>query len=672
MPWPSTPLYPSRKKEIRTITILPGLANDTIRCQLQTVSLEDTPQYEALSYVWGSPENSVDIELGSVRKSVTRNLYEALRRLRFPDASRILWVNAICINQADDEEKGQQVAMMGEIYSKTERCLIFLGEAEEHNEALEERRLLVDFFTGKLPTGWEGLQGLQAQFHAIEREASSDLSGVMRQIVGGLSRQPAPRDNIIRKTRECVWRADDRDLALLREADDKSLADDTIFHAFCLLRRLVMDAHPSETGYFTSEVEDGIRYPSSAVRALKWLGERPWWKRIWTVQECILPPQCTVVYGPVQAPLSMFFDSMQNLQRHRNSCCASDPGIGTALSSLSVVINHLQDVQTWRQENRPIPLSSLMKIFRYRQATDPRDKIYGLLGLATDYSTFETPVYNEVVTKEQIFARTTAAIIKSTGSLDILCQHGNLDINYFSTLPSWVIDYSLPISELGTTDRYHHQIPLYNAGRGTTAKATNIENSILVLEGVAVDRLSTVGEVMSVPYGPPRPDILKQWLELASQAENTSPNWKQDFWRVICGDVEVDCAATYRRIGRTADTEPSPDEWIAIQDGTGTPNRPEVKAATALRKFFVGEKGHMGLAPETAGRAATLVFGKEQVFVIPGGKTPFLLRSAGVRHVPGLGMKLCHHLIGDCYLHGFMDGEAMQDFDKNKQAIYLV
>ncbi|KAL8372594.1 hypothetical protein RB599_000001 [Gaeumannomyces hyphopodioides] len=601
MPWPSTPLYPSRKKEIRTITILPGLANDTIRCQLQTVSLEDTPQYEALSYVWGSPENSVDIELGSVRKSVTRNLYEALRRLRFPDASRILWVNAICINQADDEEKGQQVAMMGEIYSKTERCLIFLGEAEEHNEALEERRLLVDFFT-----------------------------------------------------------------------DDKSLADDTIFHAFCLLRRLVMDAHPSETGYFTSEVEDGIRYPSSAVRALKWLGERPWWKRIWTVQECILPPQCTVVYGPVQAPLSMFFDSMQNLQRHRNSCCASDPGIGTALSSLSVVINHLQDVQTWRQENRPIPLSSLMKIFRYRQATDPRDKIYGLLGLATDYSTFETPVYNEVVTKEQIFARTTAAIIKSTGSLDILCQHGNLDINYFSTLPSWVIDYSLPISELGTTDRYHHQIPLYNAGRGTTAKATNIENSILVLEGVAVDRLSTVGEVMSVPYGPPRPDILKQWLELASQAENTSPNWKQDFWRVICGDVEVDCAATYRRIGRTADTEPSPDEWIAIQDGTGTPNRPEVKAATALRKFFVGEKGHMGLAPETAGRAATLVFGKEQVFVIPGGKTPFLLRSAGVRHVPGLGMKLCHHLIGDCYLHGFMDGEAMQDFDKNKQAIYLV
>jgi len=78
----------------------------------------------------------------------------------------------------------------------------------------------------------------------------------------------------------------------------------------------------------------------------------------------------------------------------------------------------------------------------------------------------------------------------------------------------------------------------------------------------------------------------------------------------------------------------------------------------------------MGLAPDGAGRADS-VFG-EEVFVIPGGKTPFLLRPLGPRHVPGIGIKPCYHFLGDCYLHGFMDGEGMRDFDRKKQIIYLV
>jgi hypothetical protein len=78
------------------------------------------------------------------------------------------------------------------------------------------------------------------------------------------------------------------------------------------------------------------------------------------------------------------------------------------------------------------------------------------------------------------------------------------------------------------------------------------------------------------------------------------------------------------------------------------------------------------MAPNTAGGAATVLFGKDEIFVIPGGKTPFLLRPAGTRHVPGVGLKRCHHFLGDCYLHGFMDDEGMKDFDTKKQTIYLV
>lgn len=261
-----------------------------------------------------------------------------------------------------------------------------------------------------------------------------------------------------------MWNADDRDIPILNQADDHNFENDTIFHAFCLLRRLAMDVHPSEIEYITSEIENGTRYHSKAIRALKWLGERPWWRRIWTVQECILPTQCVVVYGPVQAPWSIFYDAMSNLQRHRISCCASVPGISDTLSGLSVIMTHLRDIRTWRQEGRGISLSTLMKIFRYRQATQKRDKVYGLLGLVTNWGTAGPssmdPDYH-TSTHQQIFIRTTAAIIQSTRSLDILCQYGNIGINDFGILPSWVIDYSMPVSELGTA----HDIHVYTSGR---------------------------------------------------------------------------------------------------------------------------------------------------------------------------------------------------------------
>jgi len=603
---------------------------------------------------------------------VTRNLHAALNRLRLPDKPRTLWVDAICIDQADVVEKGHQVALMGEIYSKTTRGIIFLGEEPEElgfNETLEERRQLQSFFTG-IPT--PGLEAFHAQFQMLKASAGPDMLAVLNQVIGGISQQPAPRDNIIQRTQECVWNADDRDIPILIQADDHNFENDTIFHAFCLLRLLAMDTHPSEIGYITSEFEDGIRYPSKAIRALKWLGERPWWKRIWTVQECILPTQCVVVYGPVQAPWSMFYDAMSNLQRHRISCCASVPGISETLSGLSVIMTHLRDIQTWRQEGRGISLSTLMKAFRYRQATRKRDKVYGLLGLVTDWGTAGPgpiiPDYNMSTTHQQIFTRSTAAIIKSTGSLDILCQQGNIDINYFGTLPSWVIDYSMPVSELGTTDRYHHQIPLYNASGGASANIRTIEENILVLEAIMVDSLSTVCEAMDAGYREPQLQILNQWLDKTSQEKSNSTNWKQNFWRVLCGDTVVDPTSTYRR------ANPANELLFDIQGllSGRLPVGPAVKAATTRRKFFISTMGFMGLASDRAGGAGSVLFGKEEVFVIPGGKTPFLLRPSGTRHVPGIGIKPCYHFLGDCYLHGFMDGEGMRDFDRKKQTIYLV
>ena len=85
--------------EIRLIALMPGKISDHIVVALAPFSLddEDTPAYEALSYVRGEASNSHNIELNGVTFPVTANLYLALQFLRIRPGRRILWVDAICL-----------------------------------------------------------------------------------------------------------------------------------------------------------------------------------------------------------------------------------------------------------------------------------------------------------------------------------------------------------------------------------------------------------------------------------------------------------------------------------------------------------------------------------------------------------------------------------------------
>ncbi|KAH8883497.1 heterokaryon incompatibility, partial [Thozetella sp. PMI_491] len=86
--------------------------------------------YEALSYVWGPPNFSESISCHGVACKVTPNLLAALRRLRYTNKDRTLWVDAICIRQSDIDERIQQVSRMGDIYSQASRVLVWLGDED--------------------------------------------------------------------------------------------------------------------------------------------------------------------------------------------------------------------------------------------------------------------------------------------------------------------------------------------------------------------------------------------------------------------------------------------------------------------------------------------------------------------------------------------------------------
>jgi hypothetical protein len=101
-----------------------------IRCNLEVASLSDetSGKYEALSYVWGDQADTLPILVNGVEFRCTRSLHGALQRLAPEQGSRVLWADAICIDQTDNGERARQVQHMQWIYTNAAAVLAFLGD----------------------------------------------------------------------------------------------------------------------------------------------------------------------------------------------------------------------------------------------------------------------------------------------------------------------------------------------------------------------------------------------------------------------------------------------------------------------------------------------------------------------------------------------------------------
>ncbi|KAJ4293619.1 hypothetical protein N0V90_008903 [Kalmusia sp. IMI 367209] len=121
----------------RLLMLRQGIPDDPIECLLLPSNLdalhdedETLPPYETLSYVWGDRTGLCEISCNETPIEVTRNLFDALVAIRRPTTARLLWVDAICINQEDVEERNRQVALMASIYRQASRVLIWLGHGD--------------------------------------------------------------------------------------------------------------------------------------------------------------------------------------------------------------------------------------------------------------------------------------------------------------------------------------------------------------------------------------------------------------------------------------------------------------------------------------------------------------------------------------------------------------
>ena len=131
------PLNPE-KSHIRLVTIHPkNQLSQQIECDLEICSLDENLHYEALSYVWGPKDFDLEILLNGQVFPVGLNLEFALSDLRLADRPRRLWIDAICINQGDHDERSSQVLLMRQIYRYASRVVVWLGiETPENVSAL--------------------------------------------------------------------------------------------------------------------------------------------------------------------------------------------------------------------------------------------------------------------------------------------------------------------------------------------------------------------------------------------------------------------------------------------------------------------------------------------------------------------------------------------------------
>lgn len=127
------------------MTLHRGSRDEELRCSLKTVSLDDQPEFHALSYVWGSGTEKDSINIHGHVVSVTSNLASALRDFRDHHYefcklhSLPLWIDAICINQADTEERNQQVILMRRVYRQASRVLLWIGEGDDLSDYAFDR-----------------------------------------------------------------------------------------------------------------------------------------------------------------------------------------------------------------------------------------------------------------------------------------------------------------------------------------------------------------------------------------------------------------------------------------------------------------------------------------------------------------------------------------------------
>ncbi|RYP60659.1 hypothetical protein DL770_009948 [Monosporascus sp. CRB-9-2] len=430
-----------------------------IQCQLSVYPLNSCPEYHALSYYWGPPTVTGRIRCNEVEIPVTANLFSALQNLCHPEKGMLIWIDALCINQADNAERAQQVGIMRHIYSKAIEVLVWLGPAADESDLCIR--------------SCQDLALEMADF--IRQQADKD--------------DEEPDDAVAQVRAEFSIREDSLEYEMAEDATTRRRWRNS--------RKLFTEFQPT-------------RWSEQQVQALLAVLSRPWWTRIWVVQELCLARRARVIVGQLSMEWKAFARAVDVASYHHPA------SLGLVRSALFILAD-LKDDWDWvrygetksaRLTTETDTLLPLLARLRWNQATNARDKVYGLLGLAKDG---DTVLVDYEITAEEAYQNVALAIMHETGSLDILahCLKPRLSRPSKLRLPSWVPDWSYDRTHLPRSrdtvcmDAKAMQMRNYRAmgygpkGHHDRAVPRLVPGNVLALNGVVLDYVVTLSPEIS-------------------------------------------------------------------------------------------------------------------------------------------------------------------------------
>ncbi|KAL8939165.1 MAG: hypothetical protein Q9211_002859 [Gyalolechia sp. 1 TL-2023] len=651
-------------KEIRLLFIVPN-ANSTGKMELLMANCDigKAPSYLALSYTggnpymanqWTTPTKNTDFDrylkatkvlVNGVEFAIKRNLLEALIRFRHTHSQKVFWIDSICINEADPVERTEQVKLMGDIYHQAEEVPIWLGEIENKVET----QTALDLIRGML-------RAFRSWYDANHQ------AGFRRRW-----------DELIQMTESTADAIDQKKFWEWLQSECQSFFDGIHLESL------------------------GIRTDHRAWDAVRKLLSRRWFDRVWTWQEKERARHAIVYIGDrsilwAELRLSMLLIMAHDLSKTRLTPFPALRGREylRVLDSLNI--------------GRSPDLLDIMINVRHRDTQLKQDKIFGVLGAAAAYNEkpsndvahFSPLVSYGNLTTEDLYKEFSRYWIKDRGDLRAL-QACNPSKKKMAELPSWVVDWSDNTPSLQLSTR------LYNAAKGTEVEvehAHHINPDEIQLRGIRVDRIKTVcdDEDMatieekatknSLKWDPWKERLLQQyagmyaagvrgkglsaslsgnWLQAARQIDwhgvymPTGQSMREAFWRTLLVDHDPYIAAsTDQRIADEMEIHSVFNRWAwrrgltrSLLPPTMRDRQPmnisferwfeTLQSSLMFKRFLVTETGLIGLAPSN-------VQVGDLVCVFLGGRVPFTLRENGDQYT----------LVEETYLHGFMDGRAIE------------
>jgi Heterokaryon incompatibility protein (HET) len=622
---------PGDQQYIRLLILLPAPFRDRpLKCMLTTQCLDGIPPYSALSYVWGVSTDKASIECNGISLDITKNLAAALLHIRHHEEHKAIWVDAICINQASASERASQVMLMGRVYSSAVSTMIWLGEQSEKS------RIAL----------------------SLCRSFANEMSG-----------------------------------SLLPSEDQIPGLDEEDFLNMCDLL------------------------------------DRPWWSRVWVVQELCLSASPFVQVGPDNIPWMVLELALELIWRLNCRYAQRGAPRGFSTSQRLEHSNMMVQMLTHRgfrnarmmismrkriQSSRPKEdlLDVLLRLQDF-QATDQRDKVFALLGIVDSQSHGVQPDYT--ISVNECYMQAAASIVKAKRNLSIFNVPFQSEAHRDANLPSWVPhwnrdaptsseiplrslwDYSIiELREIGVAQA--RDFPCARGSLVDLAKLDSANLGVLSLSGILADSIHVTKDVLSIS-SPTTAEIemahrsaflrlfldstihngstletLQQWKEFAMLQ---GPYSGEDWWHVFCstitfGEAVENIETSSRQISAS---------WKSVIGGSvsralGRPVRAAFPRLHLLirgvlfgytlfrrqpdiaefmshiyeaydRRLAKTEKGHLALVPPSTRTG-------DRIILLAGGKTPYVARQSS-------GLPQQWELVGDCYVHGIMFGEAWEE-----------